>query len=269
MASPMTRLWVWCIRKIYPTIERECANMVAQEQLRDAITKLTSLREEQQKKLDSISNTVRISRAAGASTQSLHTQLKKSLILRKQIASTEQRSRLIEQQVEVFENTEFNKSIVESLRTSADAMKNMGLQRAVDDVDGVMDEIHETFGLANEMQTTLSNSLPYGESNDTDDELMRELELITRVRDTTHVHGPHLANDIVTVAGTEPTDSVQQESVQQESVQQESVQQESVQQDSVQQDSGYEDIAQVESENENVDGSDTHQPNTVQQPVVM
>jgi uncharacterized protein (UPF0335 family) len=260
----MTRLWVWCIRKIYPTIERECANMVAQEQLRDAITKLTSLREEQQKKLDSISNTVRISRAAGASTQSLHTQLKKSLILRKQIASTEQRSRLIEQQVEVFENTEFNKSIVESLRTSADAMKNMGLQRAVDDVDGVMDEIHETFGLANEMQTTLSNSLPYGESNDTDDELMRELELITRVRDTTHVHGPHLANDIVTVAGTEPTDSVQQESVQQESVQQESVQQESVQQDS-----GYEDIAQVESENENVDGSDTHQPNTVQQHVVM
>jgi hypothetical protein len=119
------------------------------------------------------------------------------------------------------------------------------------------------------MQTTLSNSLPYSESNDTDDELMRELELITRVRDTTHVHGPHLANDIVTVAGTEPTDSVQQESVQQESVQQESVQQESVQQDSVQQDSGYEDIAQVESENENVDGSDTHQPNTVQQHVVM
>jgi hypothetical protein len=50
MASPMTRLWVWCIRKIYPTIERECANMVAQEQLRDAITKLTSLREEQQQK---------------------------------------------------------------------------------------------------------------------------------------------------------------------------------------------------------------------------
>jgi hypothetical protein len=173
--------------------------MVAQEQLRDAITKLTSLREEQSKKLDSISATVRINKAAGASTQSLHTLLKKSLMMRKQIASTEQRSRLIEQQVEVFENTEFNKSIVESLRTSADAMKNMGLQRAVDDVDGVMDEIHETFGLANEMQSTLSSSMPYNESHDTDDELMRELELITSGREQPTISQvPRVVNGIAT-----------------------------------------------------------------------
>jgi uncharacterized protein (UPF0335 family) len=155
--------------------------MVAQEQLREAIAKLTALHEEQQKKLDDISHTVRVKRTQGASTQSLHTLLKKSVMVRKQIACTEQRSRLIEQQVEVFENTEFNKSIVESLRTSANAMKNMGLQRAVDDVDGVMDEIHETFGLANEMQSTLNNSMASGEGEDTDDELLRELELITSV----------------------------------------------------------------------------------------
>jgi len=81
----------------------------------------------------------------------------------------------IEQQVMAIEDAHINTEAFSAMRAGAGALRNIHGSLNIDDVDNVMEDIHDQMDLAKEITDAISTPVGFGQEFD-DDELAKELD---------------------------------------------------------------------------------------------
>jgi hypothetical protein len=96
---------------------------------------------------------------------------------RNQILIADKHTRLLEVQLNAFENGRFQKEMTNTLRASVYAMKKVGITEDIRLVDDMMVDVEESYtqqqDVADSMESSLINSM--GDSSQSDESIMREL----------------------------------------------------------------------------------------------
>ena len=96
---------------------------------------------------------------------------------RNQILIADKHTRLLEVQLNAFENGRFQKEMTDTLRASVYAMKRVGITEDIRLVDDMMVQVEESYiqqqDVADSMESSLINSMD--DSNQSDESILREL----------------------------------------------------------------------------------------------
>jgi hypothetical protein len=94
---------------------------------------------------------------------------------RGEVSSLQSKQALMEAQLDALEGNEVNKTVLSTLQSSAQALREMGLQNDLMKVDTVISELEEGMNHAHDVQSTLSTGMVQMDITMTDDELDTEL----------------------------------------------------------------------------------------------
>jgi hypothetical protein len=99
--------------------------------------------------------------------------IKKSLAMKKTRDGLVGRINTIEMQIEALESSDFNRTMLKTMQSTADVMRKMGLDKGLSQADSTISELEENMQMACDMNTALSSS-----NSDylNDDELDAELD---------------------------------------------------------------------------------------------
>lgn len=146
----------------------------------NAIEKLEiSIKKMQQKENELLSDLEKVRLNAKARRQandrnSLKTQLVKAKRIQRNLRSCQNQVSVMENHLEVLSHGDFNKQMLETLQTSATAMKEMGVAQDVVNVDKVIAELEDGIQSANDISTTIGLHSNTMDMNIEDDELEHE-----------------------------------------------------------------------------------------------
>jgi hypothetical protein len=94
------------------------------------------------------------------------------------VQQLENKKALMEGQLDALENSEFNKTVLSTLQTSAMAMKKMGLHSDLSKTDQIISDLEEGINAAHDINSTVSTSLGQFDLNVDDSLLDEELNMI-------------------------------------------------------------------------------------------
>lgn len=110
----------------------------------------------------------------------VHTKLKKG-----EIKSLQDKSLIMSRQLDSLESNEVNKAVLQTMQTSASALKNMGLQNDLVHADAVISEMEEGMNQINDMNSTMSTGISQLDLNISDEDLEEELNILLNDMDGT------------------------------------------------------------------------------------
>jgi Snf7 len=110
----------------------------------------------------------------------VHTKLKKG-----EIKSLQDKSLIMSRQLDSLESNEVNKAVLQTMQTSASALKNMGLQNDLVHADAVISEMEEGINQINDMNSTMSTGISQLDLNISDEDLEEELNILFNDMDGT------------------------------------------------------------------------------------
>jgi len=103
----------------------------------------------------------------------IHTKLKKG-----EIKSLQDKSLIMNRQLDSLESNEVNKAVLQTMQTSASALKNMGLQHDLVHADTVISEMEEGMNQINDMNSTMATGISQLDLNISDEDLEEELNIL-------------------------------------------------------------------------------------------
>ena len=111
-----------------------------------------------------------------------------------EIKSLQDKSLIMTRQLDSLESNEVNKAVLQTMQTSASALKNMGLQNDLVQADTVISEMEEGMNHMNDMNSTMSTGISQLDLNISDEDLEAELETLLNDMDGTTNHQHHTAD---------------------------------------------------------------------------
>lgn len=91
-----------------------------------------------------------------------------------------------EQHLEVIYNSELDQTLISAVKTTASAMKNLGLDKKLSDVDDIMTDLEETHSDVKDINNALSQKMVHEDDFDEDD-LEEELSILLGI-DSSNAH---------------------------------------------------------------------------------
>ena len=144
-------------------------------QLVDTIDELKGKEETLKKELKEIAMKVKTAQAAKASTK-VKQLVTSSVAKRGNLGLTTRKRMALEQQLDAIATTQLNQQVLSSMKQTSTALKSMGLENTLNNVDEVMTDMQEATTDIGEITQTLSGSLTI---DSMDDEAMQaELALL-------------------------------------------------------------------------------------------
>ncbi len=148
---------------------------MAEMQLVDTIDELKGKEETLKKELKEIAMKVKTAQAAKASTK-VKQLVTSSVAKRGNLGLTTRKRMALEQQLDAIATTQLNQQVLSSMKQTSTALKSMGLENTLNNVDEVMTDMQEATTDIGEITQTLSGSLTI---DSMDDEAMQaELALL-------------------------------------------------------------------------------------------
>lgn len=172
-------LWVFAAFKF--TDQRQHGIAMLVEQLRSLRVDLHSQIERSSLDVEENRKTVctLLERGAGRRDVVVVRLLKKSIALKKVRDGFLGRVGTIELQIDALENSDFNRNMLQTMQSTTDAMRKMGLDKGLSQADSVISELEENMQLAGDMNVALSTSI--SETYLNDDEMDAELDSIMQM----------------------------------------------------------------------------------------
>ena len=150
-------------------------DIVQSLQLVDTIDELKGKEETLKKELKEIAMKVKTAQAAKASTK-VKQLVTSSVAKRGNLGLTTRKRMALEQQLDAIATTQLNQQVLSSMKQTSTALKSMGLENTLNNVDEVMTDMQEATTDIGEITQTLSGSLTI---DSMDDEAMQaELALL-------------------------------------------------------------------------------------------
>lgn len=175
-------LWIRTLYAVSSKALESDLTMTAQQQLKDALTYMHDQISKSDTEIKKISDVVRTERHK-MPKERLKTLLLKSKRTRAAQSSMLSKITLMEGQLEAMENNEMNKTILNTLQTSAKAMKKMGLDKDLHKTDNVISELEENMQHAQDINNTVSSSVNQSDYANDDDALELELNLLLGIEE--------------------------------------------------------------------------------------
>lgn len=198
-------LWVHMVSSMVPSIKAETAAVQAQDDLLNVLTRLRANESDIQGEIERLSDTLKTKKRdvvnrLHSGVLNKNTKLKafstllpsirKLRMLQSQYKVNQNRIALVMKQLEAFDNGKFQQSIVQTLKQSVSAMKQIGIGMKVDEIDDIMGDLDDSLLASNEVNEALSGQRMLsmdGESMNEDD-LMRELDAWLESEDAEPLH---------------------------------------------------------------------------------
>ena len=172
--TSFTECWWFLSKKVKSTPQIEQMRM-AEMQLVDTIDELKGKEETLKKELKEIAMKVKTAQAAKASTK-VKQLVTSSVAKRGNLGLTTRKRMALEQQLDAIATTQLNQQVLSSMKQTSTALKSMGLENTLNNVDEVMTDMQEATTDIGEITQTLSGSLTI---DSMDDEAMQaELALL-------------------------------------------------------------------------------------------
>lgn len=83
-----------------------------------------------------------------------------------------------EQHLEVIYNSELDQTLISAVKTTATAMKNLGLDKKLSDVDDIMTDLEETHSDVKDINNILSQKMNFHEDEFDDQDIEEELNIL-------------------------------------------------------------------------------------------
>eukprot|EP00960_Hanusia_phi_P062624 765215-Hanusia_phi.AAC.3 len=83
-----------------------------------------------------------------------------------------------EQHLEVIYNSELDQTLISAVKTTATAMKNLGLDKKLSDVDDIMSDLEETHSDVKDINNILSQKMNFHEDEFDDADIEEELNIL-------------------------------------------------------------------------------------------
>lgn len=144
----------------------------AQDSLRSS---MEFIREKETEKLAELASLAKEARDLRSKPKLLRSTIIKSRKVRSSLKELMTKRELLQNQLEIIDNSEFHKKLLTTLQTSATVMKEMGLSKDVEKADGVIADIEENVQSAQELTSAVSMGQG-GLMDITDEELQLELD---------------------------------------------------------------------------------------------
>lgn len=145
------------------------------EQLRSLRIQLDTIHKARETEFDENVEKIKAARVRGLGPRSqlIVRLLKKSLTLKKSREGISNRMTTVELQIEALESSDFNRTMLKTMQSTADVMRKMGLDKGLSQADSTISELEENIQMACDMNHALSTT-----NSDylNDDELDAELD---------------------------------------------------------------------------------------------
>lgn len=187
----------------------------AKEQLRSTIEIVNQQTKTLRMELDDIKVNIK-SRPKGTPATAMRKLLLQARKKRLEIDSLMNKSLIMESQLDALENNEVNKTVLHTLQTSAQALRDMGLQNDLLRADNVISELEEGLNQVNDINSTVSTGVCQLDLNLSEEDLNEELNLLFSDQPEpdglgasvkiTSFHGPPQKNNMASVQLKQPED---------------------------------------------------------------
>ena len=158
LVEAVASVWVSGLRLFNrKAVEQDLANS-AREQLEEALKKVAAQQSILGTQLTSVANEVRTRRDV-LSKQELKKLLLRSRRIKLDQRSLDDKTRVMEGQLNALESNEFNKVVLSTLQTSAKAMQKMGLGKDLQRTDQVISELEEGMQFSSDMTQALATNI--------------------------------------------------------------------------------------------------------------
>ena len=189
MSETVKSLWIWLRERMDSDILHRTTAMVAENNLMSVRDTIYKNKQKVMLEHDDISTDLRYKARScrGGTKEQRIIKLKKLIPLmqkfkrcRHQIQMADKHTRLLDVQINAFENGRFQKEMTDTLRASVTAMKKIGITEDISLVDDMMVEVEESYiqqkDVANSLEGSLINNMD--EDRPTDESLIGELMLM-------------------------------------------------------------------------------------------
>ena len=144
--------------------------------LKHSILATCTTEEELQEDLRSLASRVKTMKSAVIMKPELNTLLRQSRSKRQRLGQTTKKREALEQHMDTLHSSQLNQQVMSSVRQTTDALKSMGLEKQLENIDEVMMDLTECHTDMAAIQTGLSTSL--NSECVEDDELEAEMNIL-------------------------------------------------------------------------------------------
>jgi hypothetical protein len=181
--------FAWVYGSQFVTNQRVHETTIMIEQLKSLRTQLDTIYKARDTDVEDNVTQIKAARkrGLGARSQLIVRLLKKSLTLKKSRVGILNRMTTVELQIEALESSDFNRTMLKTLQSSADTMRKMGLEKGLSQADTAISELEDNMQLTGELDSALAT--PLTETHLNDDELDAELDSI--MNENPHGNSPN------------------------------------------------------------------------------
>jgi len=158
-------LWIRGIRIFWGTLPIDNTR-AAKLGLKDSLREIGATEEELKAELDALIARLRQTQKQTRSIERLKPMLVQSKKIKGRLAVLQRKREALETHMDTLENSELNQHVLHSMQRTSNALKAMGLDKSLRDVDKVMLDLEENHSDMSSLQQTLGMSFADDESVD-------------------------------------------------------------------------------------------------------
>jgi cell fate (sporulation/competence/biofilm development) regulator YmcA (YheA/YmcA/DUF963 family) len=152
--------FAWVYGSQFVTNQRVHETTIMIEQLKSLRTQLDTIYKARDTDVEDNVTQIKAARkrGLGARSQLIVRLLKKSLTLKKSREGILNRMTTVELQIEALESSDFNRTMLKTLQSSADTMRKMGLEKGLSQADTAISELEDNMQLTGELDSYQKSS---------------------------------------------------------------------------------------------------------------
>lgn len=170
-------VWIGTLKCFRVHDDREAIAAHAVMSLKASIDHLKRQEDDMTRDLAVVIGEIRTKRAKTSDKAAVRALLIKSKQKRSKLTQVVKKRESFEHHLDVLSNTEMDQELISTVKKTASAMKSLGLNKTIDDVDNIMADLEETQLDMKEVTNIMSSRVAYDDELD-DKDLEDELDMI-------------------------------------------------------------------------------------------